>query len=636
MLASMERLTGYLSDGAVTRLPPVEERTRLLYRDMYGWQSDRAAGGEDVVHAAERTLADLPEHERESAIRLLLRLVRVARVGDGAADQRERVPKRDHDASDRVLRALSTSGVVHLGSEPAGDEYVELSDDLLVKRWPTLRRHVEENRTFLLWRQQLNAYQSGWLQLERDRSALLSGRPLLEALEIARERPKDLSAAELDFIEQSHEVERQDAAERAHVERSAREAEERARVAEARLATRASHRVRWMYAAAAVTLAAMVGGAVFAAARGPQLRVNAAAVPDTSKPSAKELAAALLIRAGAAATSRDFYVALARYDSAITLDSGTAAAFLGRSSLYESRNLLEQALIDADRAVALDTTSAEAFFQRGVIARQVGQKTLALDDLNRSLRLQPGNAEALFERGLILEGQGQSARAADDYSRAIQLDSGMAAAYGRRGALNAARGRRDAAERDFRRALTLAVRNDSLRRAVEARLTALVRLGPDSAGSVTPPPAASPSRPRVRILYAGYGDAKKIADLYLALSRRGDWRVAEPERVPAGSENPPDTYDGVRYYFAADRSLAQSVGAAVALELCRQGGAPPRLYRMKQGLFKASPGLVEVWVAALSNRPRLPAPEESRGMTRDFSDSVISAPCRRAGPAARE
>jgi MinD-like ATPase involved in chromosome partitioning or flagellar assembly len=204
LLAAMERLTAHVTNGEVTALPPMEDRARLLYRDMYAWQSDRVSGSRDVVGQAEHTLKELPTSNQIAAKRFLLRLVRVGRSDEGGTDGRAKFPERELSGSENLLRAFASGGIIRLEADPSlGEEFIELSDDMLIRRWPTLRQWVEEDRSFLLWRQQLRTYLADWQRTDRDRGALLSGRPLAEAGSFMQSRADDISSAERAYIEAS-------------------------------------------------------------------------------------------------------------------------------------------------------------------------------------------------------------------------------------------------------------------------------------------------------------------------------------------------------------------------------------------------------------------------------------------------
>src|SRR5262249_36915376 len=82
-----------------------------------------------------------------------------------------------------------------------------LHDPDLVLHWAVLKDDFEANRQFLSWRLGLGVSAASWRLNNRDESALLRGRVLAEALVFLSLRPKDLNAAEQEFINASQVAE---------------------------------------------------------------------------------------------------------------------------------------------------------------------------------------------------------------------------------------------------------------------------------------------------------------------------------------------------------------------------------------------------------------------------------------------
>lgn len=85
------------------------------------------------------------------------------------------------------------------------DSYVEIVHDALLSEWELLRSWIREDHPFLSWRQRLDEHAQEWLQKQRDLGTLLRGQSLLEALQRLDSRRVDLSALQVEYIQQSLE-----------------------------------------------------------------------------------------------------------------------------------------------------------------------------------------------------------------------------------------------------------------------------------------------------------------------------------------------------------------------------------------------------------------------------------------------
>lgn len=573
LLASMERLTSYLSNGAVTRLQPVPERLRVLYRDCYASQA------EEVVQEAERALSSFSDEEQVAVRGILTRLVRVARVDEGDMDTRARLPVRDFTGSDDVLRSLAVAGILNILTDSVlGEELVELADDALVQRWPTLCEWIDKDRAFLLWRQQ---FRSSFLEWERGSGALLSGRPLVDAREWLRERSSDLTDAEHAYIEVSNREEE---------EKRVREEEARLQLAEtlatlskqAALASTISTRRRYVVGVVGLVVAVLFAWRTAAVVSGKE----------------EERLSNLVARGDSLLASADLQAARARYDSALVRDSLFVPAYLGRGSIHEAKGKYDSALADYGRAVALDESSSRALYQRARISRELGDYEPALRDLTRAAALDPRNPAVLYERGAVYNSLNQPDSALAYFNAAIALSSRAIEPYEARGRLYVRTGDRARARRDFQAALGNAGNDDDARSRLSAVIRTLDAVPVDSTS--LHPVLPAPEVARITIQYQMEDDVAAASALYETLRRVEGWRVNLPERVLPGGANTPELYGGVRFFREGDRALAIAICEAVASDLETQGYAVDLpLWRMREDLFRTRPGLIEVWISPL-------------------------------------
>ena len=134
----------------------------------------------------------------------------------------------------------------------------------------------------------------------------------------------------------------------------------------------------------------------------------------------------------------------------------------------------------------------------------------------------------------------------------------------------------------------------------------------DGAANEPSPPSSSASAeaqsaevsPRITLQYQERGDAGAVTEVFEVLNDRAGWRVGAPERVLPSGDNRPEVYGGVRFFFEEDSALARTVCEAIRTELAQRGYDVtfplwPMITLQRQGHFRASRGLIEVWVSPL-------------------------------------
>ncbi len=169
-----------------------------------------AIGGVEgaISKRAEEKFEKLSGPQREIALPALSRLVRVSSAGEESADTRHVVSLSEFDADAQavmgILAAREARLVVMGRDETSGQETVEVAHEALIRGLADLRRWIDKDRKFLLWRQQLRPFLEKWRSLSEGKgSALLHGVYLTEALRWSRERGKDLYSEERQFVQAS-------------------------------------------------------------------------------------------------------------------------------------------------------------------------------------------------------------------------------------------------------------------------------------------------------------------------------------------------------------------------------------------------------------------------------------------------
>lgn len=154
-----------------------------------------------ISQHADAVLHALPEAEQALALRALTRLVRVAGE-EGEADTRLRLPLSELPEAERdVLQTFVTARLlVTKREEGAGAETIEVAHEALIRRWENLRKALDSDREFLIWRRRLDSRRKSWEQKGRDDKWLLYGGERDDAQRWLNERGEELTAAEIEFI----------------------------------------------------------------------------------------------------------------------------------------------------------------------------------------------------------------------------------------------------------------------------------------------------------------------------------------------------------------------------------------------------------------------------------------------------
>lgn len=209
----VERILDHVEQQPGT-LPLLEYALTELWRRRQGGQLTHGAydaiGGVEgaISKRAEEQFEKLSFAQKEIALPALSRLVHVSSAAEESTDSRHVVNLSEFDAdAQAVMRTLAAreARLVVMGrDESSGQETVEVAHEALIRGWGDLKKCIDKNREFLLWRQQLLPFLNKWRALGENRnSALLHGVYLAEALRWLRERSKDLSSEERQFIKAS-------------------------------------------------------------------------------------------------------------------------------------------------------------------------------------------------------------------------------------------------------------------------------------------------------------------------------------------------------------------------------------------------------------------------------------------------
>lgn len=158
---------------------------------------------EEWASIAEATFASFAADEQEIARRVLVQLVHVVPSPEEGEDRLRKVAARNLGPSASSIPRNLIDMRILVEGDADGEKTLELASPALLHEWGRLKRWIQEDRDFLLWRQRLREKYSEWERIGRDKGALLVGALLTEARKWLAKRGVDLLEDERKFISAS-------------------------------------------------------------------------------------------------------------------------------------------------------------------------------------------------------------------------------------------------------------------------------------------------------------------------------------------------------------------------------------------------------------------------------------------------
>lgn len=209
ILSDVEAQPGNLAllEYALTELWNLRDGRRLTH----GAYREGGGVSGSIGNRAEKVYGGLSDKGRKAARTLFKRLVRVYDAHDAGPDTRYRAGRGQLSAEEwKVAETFSDSRTRLLvtSSDPnSGEEQVELAHDALLRNWNRMREWVDDDRKFLLWRQELTPLLTRWSATDgKDKGVLLRGSLLEDAKRWLQQRPQELNHDETTFIQYSTRV----------------------------------------------------------------------------------------------------------------------------------------------------------------------------------------------------------------------------------------------------------------------------------------------------------------------------------------------------------------------------------------------------------------------------------------------
>lgn len=165
--------------------------------------SGRVAGS--IAARAEALINSLNHDQQRVSRRVFMRLVRVAKPGEDGSDTRLRIERASLGKEEwtivNLFAAAQTRLLITSNNPHTGGETVEVAHESLIRHWKRLRDWIDDDRTFLLWRQELAIYLAAYFA--SDKRDLLRGEVLQKARHWLSIKGDELNAIETEFIRAS-------------------------------------------------------------------------------------------------------------------------------------------------------------------------------------------------------------------------------------------------------------------------------------------------------------------------------------------------------------------------------------------------------------------------------------------------
>ena len=154
---------------------------------------------------ADRVLDDLTRRGRGQIV--LPTLLKLAAVDGEGEPTRRRLEQRELDAEEHgVVEAFVDARLLTSATADDGDTTVEVAHEALLRRWPPLRRAIEDARSWLQMRSELERLASDWSDAGREESYLLRGGRLHGIDQWAGQHSGDLTPDQREYLAASRRL----------------------------------------------------------------------------------------------------------------------------------------------------------------------------------------------------------------------------------------------------------------------------------------------------------------------------------------------------------------------------------------------------------------------------------------------
>lgn len=160
---------------------------------------------EKLIRLADKTLQSLDAKQRDLARLMWMRLVRIPAPGENISNSKVRVQIEDlPQDSANAADAFAAVNLLTINRDvEARETTVEVTNEDLLRSWPSLNDWIKVDRDLMVWRQELQTSRARWLERNRVSTYLLTGRQLSEAKEWLQTHRQYFSPSEAEYVEQS-------------------------------------------------------------------------------------------------------------------------------------------------------------------------------------------------------------------------------------------------------------------------------------------------------------------------------------------------------------------------------------------------------------------------------------------------
>jgi tetratricopeptide (TPR) repeat protein/MinD-like ATPase involved in chromosome partitioning or flagellar assembly len=507
---------------------------------------------------AEQAFARLNLEEQHRARPLLKRLVRLSQPGEtGSQNTRLRVSLEEFSSSEQeIVETLVQQHLVAIEDSDLGEgRIVELAQEGFAQDWDRLKEWLEQDKKFLLWRQQLRSNISQWKNSKQEKAALLSGSSLAYAKQWSYKRDQDLSGIEKGYIHASSIYQ---------------------------------WRQRIGVGVVLLIIALTVFGALWSSKRDKNRLLEEERLKREYKAkSDKELG-------DVNASDGKFDSAIGFYDSAIASKPNFPEAFFARGKTYLSLAQYEKAIADLKQTLKLDPNNLEAFNTLGVAYLADRDIPSAIDTFNKLIAIRPDLAETYYHLGTAYNERGDAVSAQRNFDQAIALKPDYAEAYFERARLHQNQLEYKSAVSDLKETVRL-TRIPGLELAATNALLGISR--------ETGTPIAIPLKEAKPQVFLHYTDKK---DLVVLQTMKKDLAVFNVQGIEFVTQ---PTVGEVRYFYKDDERNARLVSARAIASLGTQGFRRNLQVQFLGDTYQnVQRGSIEVWIPTLNQLPGSQAP----------------------------
>jgi tetratricopeptide (TPR) repeat protein len=541
---------------------------------------------EQQIKLAEEMYAQFTKEEQKLAKKLFVQLVRPARPDDRSEDSRAQVNMNSLDEpTQQIARKLSNAKLVVIERDTLSVEQVQVAQESLIRKWQRLRKWVDEDLTFLQWRQGLQGNMTDWEKNKKDKTALLYGSRLDTAKDWQDRRGDDLTDSEKSYIDLS-------------------------------LRKRLKARIVNVTSLALLALIIVI-------LAGQESRRQARELEITNQAQAIEFNGK-----GLEALRNDADAAIELFGKAIEFNKNFREAYDNRANAYAGKGDYDSAIADFEQVIKLQPNSPDAHYNLGVALQKKGDLNQALLNFNQAIQEKSDYTEAYKARASLYLSQGKPDAAVDDFNQAIQLDANDAESYGKRALAFMQINKYEQALADYNRALDLkpdyaeAYLNSGLiykrlgiKDSAIANLQFAVKytsnneIATQASQTLLELGQKPPEKVQVRVYieYLNPDDKKIVNSIAALLSKRG-YKV-----TPQLTEG--RTSGDVRYSYQEDKQAADDIRGVVK-DALSDNGLKLNIASLFVRSRTVTPGHIEVWLPPLRGGVTEPTPvpvEQSSG-----------------------